>query len=217
MVKRLLQIAAIASVCGTAWCAEFSAIIKDADGRALPDAVVVAIPTDRPLVLPARRSTAIEDQVDKEFVPYVNPILVGTSVTFPNSDNVRHHVYSFSQSKRFELPLYAGTPAKPVVFDAAGVVVIGCNIHDWMVSYIYVSESPYFAKTGADGAVKLDDLPPGSYQVRAWHPRLIAPEETTRRAVLLTNVKAGVLEWQLELRPEKRTRRAPVAGQRSRY
>jgi plastocyanin len=217
MIKRLLQIAAVACVCGTAWCAELSAVIKDADGRPVPDAVVVAIPTDRPMTLPARRSAAIEDQVDKEFVPYVNPILVGTSVTFPNSDNVRHHVYSFSQAKRFELPLYAGTPAKPVVFDTAGVVVIGCNIHDWMVSYIYVSESPYFAKTGNGGAVKLDDLPPGSYQVRAWHPRMTAAEETTRRAVVLTNAKAGALEWQLALRPETRPRRAPVAGQRNRY
>jgi hypothetical protein len=86
-----------------------------------------------------------------------------------------------------------------------------------MISYIYVSESPYFAKTGADGATKLTDLPPGSYRVHAWHPRLVAAEETTRRAVALTNEKAGGLEWQLSLRPEKRVRRAPVAGQRNRY
>jgi hypothetical protein len=217
MIKHLLQIAAIASVCGTAWCAELLATIKDTDGRPLPDAVVVAIPTDRPLVLPARRSAAIEDQVDKEFVPYVNPILVGTSVTFPNSDNVRHHVYSFSQAKRFELPLYAGTPAKPVLFDTAGVVVVGCNIHDWMISYIYVSESPYFGKTGADGVTRLADLPPGSFHVRVWHPRMVEAEETTQRAVVLSNAKTDVLEWRLGLRPEKRTRRAPVAGQRNRY
>lgn len=217
MVNRLFLIAAIACACRTAWSADILATVKDVDGRPVPDAVVVATPTDRPLTLPTRRAVAIEDQIDKEFVPFVNPILVGTSVTFPNSDNVRHHVYSFSPAKRFELPLYAGTPASPVVFDTAGVVVVGCNIHDWMIAYIYVSESPYFAKTDANGATKLENLPPGSYQVRAWHPRMIAAEETTRRAVVLTNAKAGALEWLLRLRPETRTRRAPVAGQYKRY
>jgi hypothetical protein len=161
--------------------------------------------------------TAIEDQVDKEFVPYVNVILVGTSVTFPNSDNVRHHVYSFSQAKRFELPLYAGTPAKPEVFDTAGVVVIGCNIHDWMAAYIYVSESPYFAKTGADGSAKIGNLPPGEYQVRVWHPRMEGAEDATRRTAMVVDAKSAPMEWQLHLRPDKRTRRAPTPGQRIRY
>jgi plastocyanin len=217
MVKRLFQIAAVACVCASAWSADLSVTIKDTDGLALADAVVVATPVDRPMVLPARRSAAIEDQVDKEFVPYVNVLLVGTPVTFPNSDNVRHHVYSFSPAKRFELPLYAGTPAKPVLFDTAGVVVIGCNIHDWMIAYVYVSESPYFAKTGAAGAAKIGNLPPGNYQVRAWHPRMDGAEDATRRSVVLTDAKPAALEWRLSLRPDKRARRAPVAGQRSRY
>jgi len=217
MLNRLFQIAALTFVCGSACAAGLTALIKDADGQPVPDAVVVATPTDRPLILPAKRPEVIEDQIDKEFVPYVNPVLVGSQVTFPNSDNVRHHVYSFSPAKHFELPLYAGTPAKPVLFDTAGVVVIGCNIHDWMIAYIYVSESPYFAKTGADGTAKLRNLPPGDYSVRAWHPRMDGTEDATRRGVTLTEAKAGTLEWQLRLRPEKRTRREPLAGKRGHY
>jgi hypothetical protein len=217
MMSRLLLIFGIACNFHTAWSAELLATIKDLNGRPVQDAVVIAIPTDRPLILPARRPTVIEDQVDKDFVPYVNPVLVGTPVTFPNRDQVHHHVYSFSPAKRFELPLYVGTPAKPVVFDTAGVVVLGCNIHDWMIAYIYVSESPYFAKSGADGVTKLANLPAGSYQVRAWHPRMDITEEATRRVVVLTDANVSTQEWQLRLRPENRARRAPVAGQRNRY
>lgn len=83
------------------------------------------------------------------------PVYVGTRVTFPNRDNIRHHVYSFSSAKKFELPLYIGTPAAPVVFDKPGVVALGCNIHDWMLAYIYVLTTPHFAKTAADGKARL--------------------------------------------------------------
>src|SRR6478736_7443487 len=116
---------------------EITATVVDDQGKPVADAVVVAVPADGGIRLPTRRD-AVVDQVDKEFTPRVNAILVGTPVIFPNHDNVRHHVYSFSPAKRFELPLYAGVPAQPVVFDTAGVVVLGCNIHDWMVGYIYV-------------------------------------------------------------------------------
>ena len=96
----------------------------------------------------------------------------------PNRDNIRHHVYSFSPAKRFELPLYAGVPTQPVLFDKAGVVVLGCNIHDWMIGYIYVSDSPWFGKTGADGTVR------EMVVVTATHrpgPRPTAPGTVERR------------------------------------
>jgi len=121
---------------------EIAARVQDAQGRPVPDAVVVAVPVDGNPRLPARAREEVVDQVDKEFVPRVQAVLVGTPVRFPNNDNVRHQVYSFSPAKRFELPLYAGVPAQPVVFDKPGVVVLGCNIHDWMIGYVYVSESP---------------------------------------------------------------------------
>lgn len=192
------------------------ATVVDDKGKPVADAVVVAVPADGPVRLSARRD-AVVDQVDKEFTPKVNVILVGTPVIFPNHDNVRHQVYSFSPAKRFELPLYAGVPAQPVMFDTPGVVVLGCNIHDWMVGYIYVSESPYFAKTHADGKAILADLPARSYIVRVWHPQLEGGEATTRRTVDLTGKRHVEVEWALKLKPELRVRRSPVGEHNGHY
>jgi hypothetical protein len=140
--------------------------------------------------------------------------VTGSPVYFPNKDNVRHHVYSFSPAKRFELPLYAGTPADPVVFDRPGIVTVGCNIHDWMIGYIYVADTPYLGGTGADGRARLANLPPGGYVLRVWHPRMESPEESTRRPVTLERAQAVDLAWQVKLKPSVRPRRAPVPGQR---
>lgn len=192
------------------------ATVVDDKGKPVRDAVVVAVPADGPPRLPARRD-AVVDQVDKEFTPKVNAILVGTPVIFPNHDNVRHHVYSFSPAKRFELPLYAGVPAQPVVFDTPGVVVLGCNIHDWMVGYIYVSESPYFAKTRTDGKAVIADLPAKSYVVRVWHPQLEGGEATTKRTVDLAGHRRVEIEWALKLKPELRVRRSPVGEHSGHY
>ncbi len=95
--------------------------------------------------------SATLDQVDKTFVPGLLPIVVGTKVRFPNHDQIQHHVYSFSRTKTFELPLYKGEDAAPVLFDKVGVVKVGCNIHDWMSAIILVLPTPWFARTGADG------------------------------------------------------------------
>lgn len=157
------------------------------------------------------------DQINQEFVPGVLLVLIGSSVDFPNKDNIRHQVYSFSPARQFELPLYAGTPVKPIVFDKPGVVVLGCNIHDWMIAYIYVSESPYFAKTGPDGRAQLRELPPRQYTVRVWHPRLQGPEGATRQSAGLTASARVELAWDLALRPESRIRRAPASGSPGRY
>src|SRR3982751_3156759 len=161
---------------------EIEARVTDDTGKPLADAVVIAVPADGSVRFPTKPRDEV-DQVDKEFTPRVKVVLVGSTVTFPNNDNVRHQVYSFSPAKRFELPLYAGVPPEPVVFDKPGLIVLGCNIHDWMVGYIYVSESPYFAKSDSGGTAVIGDLPPGRYTARVWHARLPAPEESTRRAI----------------------------------
>jgi plastocyanin len=196
--------------------ADLRATVKSDQGKPVADAVVIAVPEGGPPRALRPQPEQIE-QVDQEFVPRVKPILVGSAVSFPNRDSVRHHVYSFSSAKRFELPLYVGTPARPVVFDAPGVVTIGCNIHDWMIAYIYVSESPYFAKTGADGAALIPDLPAGKYTVRVWHPQLAAAEETTRRPAELAGTGLAELAWTIALKPEVRVRRAPASGRGGRY
>jgi plastocyanin len=111
-------------------------------------------------------------QKGRAFVPAVTAIPRGTTVAFPNEDTVRHHVYSFSPPKRFELKLYIGTPAAPVVFDQPGVVVLGCNIHDHMVAWVVVLDTPYYTLSSAQGLALLLGAPAGEYQVAVWHPRL---------------------------------------------
>jgi plastocyanin len=140
--------------------------VRDLQGTAVPDAVVYAVPRAKRTPAPSRR--AVLDQKNRMFVPHILPIQTGTAVIFPNSDNVRHQVYSFSPAKRFQLPLYAGTPQGPVVFDKPGVVTLGCNIHDQMSAYIVVVDTPYFALT-AGGRAELPGLPEGTYDVRAWY------------------------------------------------
>ena len=149
-------------------------------------------------------ATMIMDQHDKEFVPYVLPVYLGTRVSFPNRDNIRHHVYSFSPAKKFVLPLYIGTPAAPVVFDKPGVVALGCNINDWMLAYIYVMTTPHFAKTAADGKARLDGLAPGSYEARVWHPRLRGDTEKTGKPVTLVAGEPAQVTFVVSLKSEWR-------------
>lgn len=211
--QRLLRVLALAAlVPGVAHAdatSEITVTVTDAASHPVGDAVVVAVPTEPSVGATARPRAESLDQIDKEFVPRVKPVFVGSTVTFPNHDNVRHHVYSFSPAKRFELPLYAGVPAQSVLFDKAGVVVLGCNIHDWMIGYIYVSESPFFAKTGKDGRTTLADLPARTFVVRVWHPQQAGRESETRREVTLVPGRATDLRFVVELKPETRVRRAP--------
>ena len=123
-------------------------------------------------------------QQNRQFAPRALVVQAGTSVHFPNLDTVRHHVYSFSPAKPFELKLYAGTPSAPVVFDKAGVVVLGCNIHDRMSGWIVVVDTPYFARSDASGQARID-VPDGSTAARlapARRPDGAAPFERRARA-----------------------------------
>ena len=148
-----------------------SITVVNANGMPLADAVVVAEPAaGAPKTPPGQK--AIMDQRNIQFVPGVLVVQTGTAVDFPNSDQVRHQVYSFSEAKTFQLGLYAGRAHDPVVFNRAGLVTLGCNIHDSMVGYIYVTDSPWYGRTGADGTLRLHDLPPGEYTVRIWHELL---------------------------------------------
>ena len=213
----LAMTAAFAFGTAQAQNAEIAASVVDQNGKPVPDAVVIAVPADGSLRPPTKPRDEVVDQVNKEFVPKVQAVLVGTPVVFPNKDNVRHQVYSFSPAKRFELPLYAGVPAQPVLFDKPGVVVLGCNIHDWMVGYIYVSESPYFAKTGADGKAVLSDLAPKTYLVRVWHPQMTVAEDATKKTVDVAPTGRTAVAWTLNLKQETKVRRAPSAGQGGHY
>jgi plastocyanin len=115
---------------------------------------------------------AIMDQHDQRFVPHMLVVETGTSVIFPNGDDTSHHVYSFSPAKTFELPLYKGDVYPPVVFDKPGVVVLGCNIHDGMLGYIVVVDTPHFAVTNERGVALIEGVPSGEYAVQVWTPRV---------------------------------------------
>ena len=136
-----------------------------ADGVAVADVVLSLHATGTPAPAGGR---AVMDQRNSAFAPGVLAIQAGTAVAFPNSDTVQHQVYSFSTPKPFELPLYAGTPRAPILFDQPGVVVVGCNIHDWMIGYIVVLDTPHFAKTDAAGNPVAARY---RWQQRWWNPR----------------------------------------------
>lgn len=142
----------------------------DPAGKPLAGAVVaVELGGSAKVAAPGTRAEISQRQ--RSFEPGLLVVQTGTSVDFPNLDTVRHHVYSFSPAKTFELKLYNGRPSTPVVFDRAGVVVLGCNIHDQMIGTVVVVDTPLFGRTDAAGRIVLD-LPAGEHRLRAWHPRM---------------------------------------------
>ncbi len=143
-----------------------------ADGRPVADAVATATPIGAVPKRPRERKSTAMDQLNKAFVPQVLVVESGTSVDFPNNDSVSHQVYSFSPARKFQLSLYKGELHAPVQFDTPGLVVLGCNIHDSMVGYIYVADTPYFGKTDRAGILRLDQVPRGRYRIQVWSPSI---------------------------------------------
>lgn len=199
----------------TSAAGDLRARVLDQNGRPVEDAVVAAKSLAAAGAAQAKPSDEVVEQIDKEFVPHVKPILVGSRVHFPNNDNVRHEVYSFSPAKKFQLPLYSGATAPPVLFDKAGVVALGCNIHDWMLAYIYVADTPYSGKTAKEGTVVLKDIPPGDYNVRVWQPNMSEAEDATVKRVAIAKSGTSEVEWRITLKPAFKVRRAPGAGRGS--
>ena len=161
---------AIASAAPALAGAAVTVEVVDASGAALEDAVVYVVPANHRIPAHGALTGAI-DQVGRQFSPRVTVVQTGTSVVFPNHDNIRHQVYSFSLPKVFELKLYSGQTAQPVVFDKPGLVVMGCNIHDQMVGFVQVVDTPWFGKSGRDGLVRIDDVPGEDMVVHVWHWR----------------------------------------------
>ncbi|HKE96867.1 MAG TPA: methylamine utilization protein [Povalibacter sp.] len=173
----------LATVAASASASAVSVSVRDRSGAPVRDVVVIArshAGTSRP----APESTPIVmDQMNRQFAPYVVAVHTGASVLFTNSDSVAHQVYSFSPTRQFELGLYRGRPRSPIVFDKPGVVVLGCNIHDNMIGYVYVTDAPWFGTTGSDGNLQLSGLPAGDYVLEIWSPRQSARESALQRSV----------------------------------
>lgn len=153
----------------TASAAKINVQVNTGAGDGVPNAGVYAKPMGAPPAATTPREISIE-QINKEFVPLVSIAQTGALMNLPNRDSIRHHVYSFSPAKTFEIKLYSGVPSKPVPLDKPGEVVLGCNIHDNMIAYVLVVDTPYFAKTAANGRAALEGLPAGEYEVSMWYP-----------------------------------------------
>ncbi|MCP4934393.1 MAG: methylamine utilization protein [bacterium] len=212
MAKALLLV--LISFSSPLWATEIKLSVKDPAGQPIQDAIVVAQPLAMNKTSPdpaARNASPLNvttiAQIDKEFVPYVTVIAVGTAIHFPNHDDILHNVYSFSKAKNFQLPLYKDTAPEPVVFDQPGVVVLGCNIHDWMVAYVYVAETSFFAKTDENGQAIIAGLSEAQYQVRVWHPRKRKRGSTPAQTLDLKATNHSLLEFVITLKPEWRPQR----------
>jgi plastocyanin len=201
MARKTLLLGFLSSVTLFAFAAgraaELDVAVTDASGRPVPDSVVIATARHAALTAATTPAPAVMDQIGKAFVPEVIVVRTGTPVVFPNSDNVAHQVYSFSPAKRFELGLYRGDPHPPVVFDHAGLVVVGCNIHDNMVGYIVVTDSPYFGKADKSGAARLTEVPAGEYDVTIWSPRLPRGADGLKQHVRLSDAATAHVEFHL--------------------
>ncbi|MCE9657955.1 MAG: methylamine utilization protein [Burkholderiales bacterium] len=179
----LATVLALSACCG-ARAASVSVFVGDTGGKPLTDAVVMLEPAAGKLAVAPMAGVRIA-QVKRQFSPQVSVVTVGTPVTFPNDDTVRHHVYSFSPVKTFELKLYAGVPNAPVVFDKPGIAVLGCNIHDQMVAWVVVVDTPLYARSAASGRARIEGVPPGSYQLRVWHSSLAEGSPPTSTALVV--------------------------------
>lgn len=159
--------------------------VRGPDGRPLADAVVTISTPRKPAGTMRFAWPAVMKQHNIAFEPRVLIVPVGATVTFPNLDKVRHHVYSFSKIKKFELKLYGREEERSVTFDKAGVVPVGCNIHDGMSGFIVVVDTPYAEKTDASGRIHIADVPAGSASVSVWHPSIRAPDNRLTNQVTI--------------------------------
>lgn len=157
--------------------------VVDSAGHPISDAVVTLRPLREASPRPRAASGLQVVQQNTAFRPFVSVVPVGSTVAFPNFDPFRHHVYSFSQPKRFELKLFARDQTRSVVFDHAGVVAIGCNIHDSMAAFIFVTDTVWTARSGANGLVRFGDTPGGQFVASVWHPYLRAPGGSVSRTM----------------------------------
>jgi plastocyanin len=187
------------AVAGAAQAATLAVTVVDANGRPAPDAVVLVRPRAGSAAEPIRFPwPLVVEQRQMQFRPYILIVPVGAEVAFPNHDPYRHHVYSFSPAKVFELKLYGHDETRTVRFERPGVVALGCNIHDDMQAFIRVVDTPFAAKTGADGQAVIRNLPPGAATLAVWHPRIRGGADLVReitapaRGALTLTVAADV-------------------------
>lgn len=180
--RQIVRLCACTLVSANLYAASLEVAVVDVDGEPVPGVVVYTESPAGPPSAPVSTG-AVMDQIDTRFVPHILVVQTGTSVSFPNSDFVAHHVYSFSTPNQFVLPLYKGNLHAPVTFDQSGVVTLGCNIHDEMLGYILIVDSATFATTDVAGKATLSVENPDGYSVRIWSPRFRESDEQQHESV----------------------------------
>lgn len=208
LVFGALLIAAVALA--PARAADVTCRILDPKGAGVADAVVSLIPLDAPAAptVPAGQPEIV--QKGREFIPFVTVVRAGTSIHFPNRDTVEHYVYSRSPAKTFQFPLYAPGKNEVITFDHPGVIALGCNIHDWMLAYVVVVDTPWYVHVPAKGEAVIPGVPPGRYRAEVWHWRLRRVE--TRELVIPAGAPTATVQLTLTLGPDHRIRRPTSAG-----
>lgn len=164
-------------------------LVLSTEHKSVPNVGISLIPKNPPkadYVTPPEPQ--VVHQIDTQFSPHILMAQMGAEISFPNADNVKHHVYSFSEAKKFELRLYKEEKPEPIPFDKAGTVTLGCNIHDWMLGYVYVVDTPYFAKTNESGFVQIE-LPAGDYELRLHNPLLQYEDSELVKTVNISGTK----------------------------
>jgi plastocyanin len=203
---RSLFFLSILMLAGRVEAGELLVVMTNAKGAPVPNAVVTLYPAGKPAPLPAAKSNYQITQKYIQFSPFVLVVPQGAQVAFPNLDPIRHHVYSFSPAKSFELKLYAKEHNRSVRFDKAGVVPLGCNIHDGMTAFVKVVDTGLSGQSDASGRVSFANVPSGAVVARIWHPYLRAPGNQIEARWAIPAGGRVVQPLKLSLRP------APVAA-----
>jgi plastocyanin len=212
MRKMMTAVAALAAL-GSALCAQAGTLTVtalDRDGKPLSEAVIAVMVPKHGVKPPA--TPAVMSQKNLLFTPYVLPVMAGTQVVFPNEDKLSHHLKAASKEYSFEFPVYdPGKTTTPITFDVPGMAILYCYFHGWMKAYVYVVDTPYFAKTDANGIARLENVPDGSFEVRAWHPDMSLATPHLSSKVQIGANSTG--EFKFDHRPRARpTPRPQPAG-----
>lgn len=179
------------------------------DDQTLLENAVISL---EPLFDHQQNSAQLEAQVKQQgaqFRPFVLPVKVGTKISFPNFDDFRHHVYSFSKAKRFQLQLYGQDESKSIIFDNPGVIALGCNIHDNMLAFVYVTDHPIYTISSDNGIASFDDLAAGAYRVYAWHPDIKGRAEIEISNIELVDGQPLTLDARLALKSARSVQYPP--------
>jgi plastocyanin len=198
-MKILLFLGLCLGILAMARAATLQVSVTDSKGAPLPNTVVFAVPR-QPVSTTGLEQVEVE-QKNKEFLPFVSVVPTGTTAYFPNHDGIGHHVYSFSAAKSFELPLSEQELTVPILFDMPGIITVGCNIHDWMVAYINVVDTPYYALTDDDGKAVIEAMPTNEYTLHIWHPGMDTDDDMEK---VINLGPVGIMDqaFSIGIRPE---------------